>query len=237
MFELKKAKIASGGNIKLGASMGTWSKLMGDDEYHIEKLNMTVCGSCGKHCIGCKKDCYVKASYRYGSVIYGHAIRTIAMRDYLDDLAIQLARQLDRKKKPFEIIRINQSGEIETEKELNMWVSLARDHSETEFYLYTKAFDIVIPYLLKTDLPKNITVLISIWHEYGIAEFNMVKHLPNVKAFVYLDGFDYEAHGIEIQTKCKAYDGKKLNHDLTCDKCKKCFDRCPWHQIIGCDAH
>lgn len=239
MFELKKAKIASGGNIKLGASVGTWSKLMGDESYHIEKLNTTVCGTCGKYCLGCKKDCYVKASYRYGSVIFGHAIRTIAMRDHLDELAEQLAKQLERKKKPFAIIRINQSGELETEKELAMWVDLARKNTKTDFYLYTKVFDFVIPYLLKNadTLPENITILISVWHEYGIAEFKLVEHIPNVKAFVYLDGFDYAAHGLNILTKCNAYVGKKLNHELTCDKCKKCFDRCPNHKVIGCDAH
>lgn len=235
---IKKAKIASNGNIKLG-NMGTWSTLYGNDSHYVEKLGTSICGTCGNHCKGCKKDCYVRASCRYGSVIYGHAIRTIAIRDYIDELEASLISQLKRKRKPFEYVRINQSGEIETLRQLEMFMNIASETPETDFYLYTKAFDIVIPYLLKNAdvLPKNITILISIWHEYGIAEFNQVKHIPNIKAFVYCDGFDYEAVGLEIQTKCNAYEGKKLNHELTCDKCKKCMNRCETCKVIGCDAH
>lgn len=236
---VKKAKIAGNGNIKLGDSMGTFSKLMGNDDFYIPKLNMAVCGSCGHHCVGCKKDRYVKKSYRYDSVKYGHALRSIAVSNALDELTETLSKQLARKKKPFRFVRINQSGELETLNEFLMWARLAKEQPETDFYLYTKALEIVIPYLKEhgSEIPKNLTILVSIWHEYGIDEFNAVKHLPNVKAFVYLDGFDYESHGIVIQTKCNAYVGTKLNKEITCEKCQKCMDRLSCHKIIGCDAH
>lgn len=230
--------ICGNGNIKLG-NMGTFSKLKGNENIYVKKLNCSVCGTCGKYCAGCSKDCYVNASYRYGSVIYGHAVRTIAMRTDIEKMESDIIGQLKRKRKPFEIVRINQSGELETVRELEMWINSANEIPETHFYLYTKAYDFVVPYLLKNadTLPENITILISIWREYGIAEYNAVMHIPNVKAFAYCDGFDYSAHGLTIQTKCKAYEGKKLNHDLTCDKCRKCFDRNQFHAVIGCDAH
>ena len=233
----KKAKIANGGNIKLGTKMGTFSKLMGNENYFIPSLNMNVKGSCGHYCMGCKQDCYVKKSYRYSSVKYGHSLRSIAVRFNLDGLKETLSKQLAKKRTPFDFIRINQSGEIESRDEFDMWVTLAEEQPKTDFYLYTKAYDIVIPYLLNNPIPANITVLISIWHESGIKEFNAVKHLPNVKAFVYLDGFDYEKYGIAVTTKCNAYVGDKLNKEITCERCQKCMNRNENHKIIGCDAH
>ena len=62
-----------------------------------------------------------------------------------------------------------------------------------------------------------------------------------VKAFVYDDGYNYQDKGVNIQTYCKAYTmqgGKmSLNHNLTCDKCKKCFNRSASCQIIGSLPH
>lgn len=235
---LKKVKLASNGNIKLGKKMGTWSKLMGNDAIYIDRLGIEVSGSCGKHCNGCKNDCYVKKSYRYPSVKYGHAINTLAMRLDLAKVFADLNNQLTRKRVPFEMVRINQSGELESVEEFEMWVELARLHPETKFYLYTKAYDIVTDTLLSGKVPANMTILVSVWHEYGVEEFKKLAHLENVKAFVYDDGFDYESKGIQIKTYCKAYDlNGKLDHNVTCDKCQKCFNRLSGCKVVGTYPH
>ena len=96
-------------------------------------------------------------------------------------------------------------------------------------------YDVVIPALLAGNVPENMTVLISIWHKFGVNEFEKVKNLPNVKAFVYDDNYKY---GFVIDTYCKAYDEHgKLDHNITCDKCKKCFNRLNNCKVIGCKAH
>ena len=102
--------------------------------------------------------------------------------------------------------------------------------------------------MLENGAPENFTTLISIWHEQGIEAYKKLEHLPNVKAFVYCDknsdplnGWGpakYLAHGIDIQTFCHAYDPKgHLNHDVTCDICKKCFNRAAGCKVVGCWDH
>ena len=230
MVDMKKikARFGTSGNIKLGKTVGTWSVL----------------------------DCYVRKSYlRYTardtgkcSVKLGHARNTIALRENLEKCFEDLNNQMNRKRKKFELIRLNQSGEIENRDQMEMFCKLAMMHPETEFYIYTKNFDVVIPCLLDGIVPKNFTILFSIWHNYGIAEYLLCARFENVKAFVYVDSnkdtengwsiADYREKGIEIQTMCSAYDiHGKMNHDITCDKCKKCYNRKENHKIIGCFAH
>ena len=251
-----QARIIGGGNTKLGTSMGTFSKLMGDEEYYIPELGMTVRGSCGGFCEGCKKDCYVRKSYyRWTdsetgecSVKLGHAKNTLAFREDMETAFKQLDLQLSRKKKPWDYVRWDQSGELMSELEYRLWAKMFDKHKETASYVYTKAFEYVTPVLLEGATPDNTTTLFSIWHEYGIEEFKKVQHLPNVKAFVYCDknkdpenGWgpeEYAAHGIDIQTFCMAYDTKgKMNHDLTCDVCQKCMNRALPCKVIGCWSH
>lgn len=250
------AKIIAGGNIKLGKTMGTFSKLMGDEIYYIPEYDIYVKGTCGEFCEGCKGKCYVKKSYvRHTnhetgecSVKMGHARNTMA---FYEDLALsfeELDGQLTRKRKKFIYVRIDQSGELISEEEYSWWCWLARKHPETHFYVYTKAFVYVMALLLADLVPENLTTLFSVWHEYGIAEYKKVAHLDNVKAFVYMDknkdpqngwGFEeYAAHGLEVGTMCKAYDLKgRMNHEITCDVCKKCMNRVASCKVIGCWAH
>ena len=226
------------GNIKLGGKMWTLSKLYGSQEWFIEKYGIYLKGTCGKYCKGCCNDCYVKRSYRYGSVILKHGTNTLALRNDIIGFFAILDGQLTRAKNKPEQVRYDQSGEIESRQEFSLLCDLAAAHNYSQFYLYTKAFDLVIPEILERyetgRLPENLTVLISIWHEYGIAEYESIKHIPNVKAFVYNDGFEYP---FEFTTRCTAYNGRKLNHNITCDKCRKCFDRKDIHKIISCDSH
>lgn len=225
--------IKSNGNIKVG-NMGTISKLMGDDPIYVKSMNTAVVGTCGHNCAGCKNKCYVKKSYRYPSVILSHARTTIAFRENLVSAFNDMDKQLTNKRKPFEIVRINQSGEIESTAELNHYYELAAKHPETKFYLYTKNFVALKASDLES-MPENITILISVWHEYGIDTYNELKHMPNVKAFVYMDGYNYE---MEVGTMCNAYDKNgKMDHRITCDKCRKCFDRVESHKVVGCYEH
>lgn len=223
-----KARFAAG-NIKLG-NMATFSKLKGNEEF--STCYGTITGTCGGFCDGCSGACYVNKSYRYPSVIKGHARNTAAFRININQAFIDLDNQLNRKRKPFEIIRINQSGELESRTEFLKWCELAAKHTESIFYIYTKAYEFVED-LIDT-MPVNIYLLVSIWHEQGISFYRQHKNAPQVKAFVYLDGYKYP-EDIQPDTTCKAYEGGKLNHAITCDKCRKCFN--DKNKIIGCSEH
>ena len=248
--------ILDGGNTKLGESIGTFSKLKGNRVYWVPEYEMAIQGSCGKFCESCDGSCYVEKSYvRYTnretgecSVIKGHAKNTYAFYVDIDESFKILDKKLTRKRKKFVYVRIDQSGEMISEREVAGWAWLAERHPETTFYVYTKAFEYVLNMLLAGRIPLTMIILFSVWHEYGIKEYKLVAHLPNVKAFVYCDknkhpdtGWgteEYEAHGLIVQTFCPAYDGKgKMNHDMPCEKCQKCMNKLKSCKIIGCWDH
>ena len=84
-------------------------------------------------------------------------------------------------------------------------------------------------------MPSNMFINVSIWHENGIDTYNKWKHLDCIRAFVYDDGYDY-GDKLKINCYCPAYDKNgKLHHDLTCDKCKICFQSKA--KVCGCYNH
>lgn len=242
MKKENRATFNKSGNIKLG---NTWnfSTVYGDDIHTVDFNGevLSARGTCGKHCKGCKNDCYVRKSYRYPSVVYSHIKNTIAMRVNVKAAFNDLAAAIEKARKKPDIIRINQSGELESEKIFVMWCELAAAFPNIKFWLYTKNYKAVTPALINNKVPDNMTVLFSVWHEFGIKEYKKVAHLDNVKAFVFEDNYNYKKHGVEIQTRCEAYkviNGKmQLNHNITCDKCKKCFNRSNKCQVIGSLPH
>lgn len=250
-------------NIKLG-EMGTWAMLFGNCEWYIPELDVTVKGTCGEHCKGCFNPdnprcsaCYVAKSYvKYtnknkdktvGDILrnkccvkLGHAYRTIAMTMFRDDLLDSLDGQLRRKRKKFETIRINEGGELTCYEDLDLWCELSKRHPETVFYLYTKNYKVVRKALINGIVPSNLFINISIWHEYGIKAYLEMKDHSQIRAFCLVDKKwtveKYRSKGIEITSMCGAYNEKgKMNHAVTCDKCKKCFS-CN-NKCVGCYEH
>ncbi len=239
--------IKTKGNIKLGKSMGTISKLAGNQAVYVKALDAYFKGTCGSYCQGCQGDgindimhapYYVFKSYRYDSVRVGHARTTAAFRRDIYAAFEAMHAQLCRKRKKFEYVRINQSGELETVTEFRLYIWLANQHPETVFYLYTKAFDCIREVV---NIPSNLWINISIWGEYGIKEYLEFSALSSqIKAFVCVtDTYTidwYAEHGIVIQAMCRAYDERgRLNHDITCDKCPLCHSNVV--KITGCYEH
>jgi len=225
------------GNIKVG-KIATWSTLLGDYTYKgLNGLLTDIKGTC-KNCAACKKSCYVRASYRFPGVVQSQAINTWGLRHELKKVEADLAAQIE--KHHIKIARVNQSGELENERQMAMWCRLAIRFPDTKFYIYTKMYDIVGKFLENGDVPPNFTVLFSVWHEYGAEEYKKYSHLPNVKAFVFDDGVN-----MHLPTKCycPAYlildkSGKaKLNPDPKshCENCRLCIDSKV--KVIACHDH
>lgn len=220
-----------GRNIKLGENIASWSTLKGSDVLYIPRLNKRVRGTC-KDCDYCTKECYVNKSYnRYPkTAMYGHAVNAIGLRTCPSKVFQDLHAQLSVTKR-FRIVRINQSGDIENLQELEMWFTLALLHPDFTFYLYTKQFKMAVEFIEGNTLPKNFHINFSIWHEHGVNEYFTVAHYPNVHAFVFDDGETY----IPATDYCRAYVNGKLNHKITCEKCKKCYR--PGSKVIYCTSH
>ena len=238
------ARMVKNGNIKIGQTMWSWNKLAGNGEIAGCK------GTCGKHCNGCynaenprKSPCYVFKSYNlYGwdhsSVVRGHVRNTNIMRNDIDHAFSDIRLQLARAKKKPSAVRIHASGELESAQELREWIETAGMFPEIPFYVYTKAYEILDEVLSDMDndtMPDNFFINVSIWHENGIDTYNKWKHLDCVRGFVYDDGYDY-GDKLKINCYCPAYDKNgKLHHDLTCDKCKICFQSKA--KVCGCYNH
>lgn len=241
------------GNIKVG-NIATFSTLAGDGEFVTEKYGV-VRGTCAECCEFCghaekgkRPPCYVFRSYRYPDVIESHARNTLSIINNPELAFRQLSDSLKRKRKKPIACRNHQSGEYINADEFFGMNGVAAEHPKIPFYVYTKKYGIVVPALLDGLVPRNMTTLLSTWHEQGIKEYLSVAHLPNTKAFVYLDkntdpknGWgieEYAKHGLYIQTLCDAYDFRgRMNHKVTCDKCRKCFNRSSKCKVIGCWDH
>lgn len=238
------AKFVKKGNIKVG-DMWTFNKLAGNGVIGGCK------GTCGEHCQGCynkdnpkKSPCYVFKSYvqykwEEGTPVKAHIRNTNAIRNNINKAFEDLNFQLKRARKKPIAVRIHTSGEIETAKELSKWIETAINNPDTPFYVYTKAYEIldeVLSNRKNNEIPKNLFINISIWHEHGIEAYNKWKHLNTIRAFVYDDKtYDY-SKDLNIKFYCPAYTKEgKLKHDLTCDKCTVCFST--RNKICGCYSH
>ncbi len=223
------------GNMKVGR-IATWSTLLGDYTYKgLTGLLEDIKGTC-KNCGSCKKSCYVRASYRFPGVVHSQAVNTWGLRHALKKVEDDLATQIERRH--IKIARINQSGELENDRQMAMWCRLAIRFPETKFYLYTKMYDIVGKFLDNGDVPPNFTILFSVWHDVGSEEYKKYSSMPNVKAFVFDDGVD-----MVLPTKCycPAYkvvgkSGKaKMDHSVSCETCGLCIDSKV--KVIACHDH
>ena len=238
------ARMVKNGNIKIGNTMWSWNKLAGSGVIAGCK------GTCGEHCVGCynadnprKSPCYVFKSYNlYGwdhsSIVKGHIRNTNIMRSDINKAFNDIRLQLKRAKKKPSAVRIHASGEIESTQELMKWIETAVMSPDTPFYVYTKAYEILDEVLSSINtnmIPKNFFINISIWHDEGIDMYLKWKCLDCIRAFVYDDGYDYSKR-LKINCYCPAYDKNgKLHHDLTCDRCKICFQRKA--KVCGCYSH
>lgn len=259
----KIRKGTSADNIKLG-KMGSWAMLFGNCTWYIPELDVSCHGTCGEHCKGCFNPdnpkcspCYVAKSYymhtnrnadgSVGDILrnacfvkLGHAYRTIAMTMFRKDLLLSLDKQLTNMREKLGIVRINESGELTCYEDLELWCELSRRHPETVFYLYTKNYKVVRRALINGIVPENLFINISIWHEYGIDEYLEMKDHRQIRAFCLVDDEwtknKYWNRGIEISSMCAAYDENgKMNHAVTCDKCRKCFSHN--NKCVGCYSH
>lgn len=241
------------GNIKVGR-VWTWSTLAGDCVFMTDYGPVRgTCAGCCQHCGHPKQGkkrppCYVFKSYRHKSVIKGHARNTLAMRENPRECFSELSAQIRRAKNKPVVCRFDQSGEIENSEQFDAMTICPNEHRTIDFYIYSKKYGIMTEAHNSGKVPENFTTLYSIWHDQGLAEYLAVAHLPNVKAFVYCDkntdpvnGWgpeEYAARGLIITTWCKAYDEHgKLDHNITCEKCTKCFNRLASCKVIGTWDH
>lgn len=218
-------------NIK--TNIPSWSTYPGDEIIYLKdgRKVSDLKGTCnGANCTACKgwKECYAYRMLRYTDVAKNYIENTMYLRTDITGLENDLVKQIKKIKKS-DMFRFDVSGEIENLEQLIMFLSVAYRVPEKTFYVYTKNYDVLYKYFSTgVELPDNFHILISIWHESGIKCFNDLRHHKNIHCFIYNDGFNYDAYGIELlnTNRCMAYDKDgNMNHDITCIKCRKCWTK------------
>ena len=237
-------------DIKLGFSW-VFNKLAGNSEYNLvdsddPSKNVIVKGSCSSDvpCWSPVNDgklhenlCYCGKMYNRfkANCICSHAVNTLWTRySYrLIELENILGGQLARAKKSV-MVRIHQSGELESVSELSMWNDLATLNPRHSFGIYTKRVDIIRDFVKNYGgFAPNFAVNISVW---GSANMQFAKEFVFMglgNAFVvnpvagYLDGTKH--------TNCPAYRDGKLIHEIPCEKCRKCYRNT--NSFIECEQH
>lgn len=192
-------------------------------------------GTCGKvNCDECMKKCYaVSMVKRYEIARKNRIENTLQLRTDINQHFNDIYHTILSDK--IKIVRYTDSGEIESYLQFVKLVNLALSLPSTQFYLYTKNYDVLRTFFTENkELPNNMVVLISIWGKLGKKEYNEFKNHRNIKAFVV---------NSDIKTDCtcpayKVINGKvRLNKEMTCAKCGLCTGKHPNIKVIGCLEH
>ena len=206
------------GNHKVGKGIWCFNTLPGDKPLcNSTKGQLTnVRGTCTGCCEGCENDCYAirDGQYHHNSCIPAWGKNTLIARNNIDDMFVQLKDGLTKKKA--KVLRYHAAGEIINYNYLLHMVKLAVQMPQTQFYCYTKRFDLVSKYLEEfKKFPKNFVVNISVWHDndkgYDFGKCNK---------FVYDDHTDPK---VMKMRHCPAVDKNGKSTGITCAQCQWCF--------------
>ena len=193
--------------------------------------NNVDCSGCGKRGI-----CYAIDSYcQYPAVTLNRVENTIQLRlnpeKHFQDIKQSI---IDNK---INTVRYTESGEIIDYAHFERIINLCNDLKSVNFYLYTKNYKVLYTYFSKyDDLPENLVILISIWKETGVKEYNDFKDHKNIKAFV------VNNPDIKVQAMCPAYkeiNGKVVRiktDNVKCGNCGLCTAKSNC-KVIGCIEH
>lgn len=143
-------------------------------------------GTCGSvDCSGCARvgQCYAIRSYmQYPAVTINRIENTKQLREDINKHFDEIREYI--RVNEIKMVRWQESGEIETFEQGDKELETADMFPDVTFYLYTKNYDWLRHVFASRELPKNTTVLVSVWEGIGLSEYNEFKNHENVKAFV-----------------------------------------------------
>jgi len=248
------------GNSKIGKTIYSFSTLPGNKEHLLYvngELLTDVPGTCTNLCEGCFGACYAvnSAKLHHNAVIRAWAENTLLLRNKPKDLFKEIDALINRKnmrylktgnleKRGITTWRWNVSGEIQNVSELKLMNDLAKKHPEVQFGIYTKNF-IALAKLLDEirDTEPNFCVNISQWHH--VADWFLSKYPGKCNVFEYDDSNLKHHELLEDDVKrlaevkhCPAVT-KQGHHaknakgeDITCDQCKRCYNKRGWETAV-----
>lgn len=190
------------------------------------------CSQCGQRGV-----CYAIDSYtQYPAVTKNRVENTMQLRENIDQHFEDIYNTAVKNK--VEIIRYTESGEIEDYRHFEYLLRLTNRLPEVQVYVYTKNYEVLREYFGKgLELPDNLTILVSVWGDQGVAEYNEFKNHKNIKCFAVKSSIPYDA-------VCPAYkedeNGKvhRVHNDaVKCGNCGLCTGKVPGVKVIKCVEH
>lgn len=110
----------------------------------------------------CSKDCYAcKGMYRFKNVKARYMENLTAYNENSTQVLIDILNQLPDNKHGF--CRWHSSGDIVDYDYLFMMSLIAKARPNIKFLCFTKKYDLVNGFLGKYDMPKNLTIIFSLW--------------------------------------------------------------------------
>lgn len=147
-------------------------------------FNMGSATNCASKLAGlCDIDCYaMKAERQYKAVL---PYRTRQEKAWLNNDSFEIAEQitsfLAKKRNVVKYVRVNEAGDLHSEKCLYKLIELANMLPELKFYTYTHRSDIITDNTAK-ELPKNLVINTSDFKRKGLNQFKAVKVSFKVKS-------------------------------------------------------
>ena len=177
-----------------------------------------IVGTCGRHCSDCFNDCYAVRFIvmHHNTCVRAYAANTLVMRRNPDKLRKAVKEYCE--KNIVKYFRFHTSGELESVNQLKLYCDICRDNPDVTFYIYTKAFDILLKY--EDSLPDNLIVNLSEWH--GNIDNLPLSLISKCNIFSYDDG---ESEFAAKQIHCPAVDKKGHETGITCAECRRCMKR------------
>lgn len=228
----------SKGNSKIG-KMFNFSTLPGNEEHMLILKNGQILtdipGTCSKNCKACFDDCYAVNSCRqyHNTVIPAWADNTLLLQSgkvwtLLEDALVKNAGKV-------KYFRINVSGELRNVDDIIHWNTLAHNHPEVTFAVYTKNLDDLDLFFQQyEDSEPNFIINTSNWNH--IADWFIKKYPGKCNVFEYdpsnlksCDWSEEDLIRLALLPHCPAVtkDGKhakKSNGDpILCENCRRCY--------------
>jgi hypothetical protein len=190
-------------------------------------LLCNIHGTCSKYCKLCSTDCYAirAAIYHNNSCILAWGRNTVLLRN--DPHKVHLAINEYCRKNVVKYFRFHSSGELESYKQLLMYVEICKDNPDVTFYIYTKAFDILHTWFCDLEkkgesVPENLVINLSEWHG-NIDDIKNEKYFKECNIFAYDDGDC--GPNVDAMQHCPAVNKDGFETGVTCAQCLRCMKK------------
>lgn len=204
------------GNKKVGKGIYCINLLSGDEPLTLKNgFQLTnISGTCEGCCEHCKKDCYAIRNQKFRSTeenLISWSENTLLAKQFPDQFFIDIQTFLDRSLVC--AIRFHSFGEIPSFEYLLKMIEIANNNPFVRFYTYTKRYEWLEQVLKEQELPQNLVINVSIWH-------NNYSNPYNLPEFIYDDHTDPSLENIP---HCPAVDKNGHETGVTCAMCKRCI--------------